>query len=58
MMGASNPHRQIWANESLPNVPAREQQALSNYEITRHSCMLCDYLKLECMGGERLVFES
>ena len=60
MMGASNPHPhcQIWASESLPNVPAREQQALSRYETSHHSCMLCDYLKLERMGGERLVFEN
>jgi len=60
MMGASNPHPhcQIWATESLPNEPAREQQALSAYEASHHSCMLCDYLRQECGRGERMVFEN
>ena len=60
MMGASNPHPhgQIWASESVPNEPAKEQNALSNYSNSRHSCLLCDYLRMERTRGERMVFEN
>jgi UDPglucose--hexose-1-phosphate uridylyltransferase len=57
MMGASNPHPhcQIWANETLPNIPAREEQAQLDFLKQTGKCMLCEYLKLEIAGGERLV---
>ena len=60
MMGASNPHPhcQIWGSATLPNEPAKEQRALSRYEASHHSCMLCDYLDLERRSGERMVFEN
>jgi len=60
MMGASNPHPhcQIWANSSLPNVPAKEQVALEEYRRARGSCLLCDYLELERAEGLRMVCES
>ena len=60
LMGASNPHPhcQIWANDGLPNVPAREEEALSAYHAEKHSCLLCDYLQLELQRNERIVCEN
>jgi UDPglucose--hexose-1-phosphate uridylyltransferase len=57
MVGASNPHPhcQIWANETIPNVPAKEQQSLIGYAASHRSCLLCDYLKLEESSRERIV---
>ncbi len=57
---ASNPHPhcQIWASASVPDEPAKEQLAQQQYQTTRHSCLLCDYLKLERDRGERVVFEN
>jgi UDPglucose--hexose-1-phosphate uridylyltransferase len=59
-MGASNPHPhcQIWANENLPNEPAKEQQALTNHKASNHSCLLCEYLSLERHHADRVVFEN
>jgi UDPglucose--hexose-1-phosphate uridylyltransferase len=60
IMGASNPHPhcQIWANESLPNEPAKELGALGAYQVAHDCCLLCEYLALERQRGERLVTEN
>lgn len=60
LMGASNPHPhcQIWANATLPNEPAKEQSALSDYRAAHHSCLVCDYLTLEQTQAERTVIED
>jgi UDPglucose--hexose-1-phosphate uridylyltransferase len=60
IMGASNPHPhcQIWANASLPNIPAKEQASLREYRALHNSCLLCDYLKLESEKKDRLVCEN
>jgi len=60
MMGASNPHPhcQIWANGELPNLPAREEAALSEYRQVHGTCLLCAYLRLELESGERIVCEN
>jgi UDPglucose--hexose-1-phosphate uridylyltransferase len=60
LMGASNqhPHCQIWANASLPNLPAREDESLRAYRAEKHSCLLCDYLQLELQRDERLVCQN
>jgi UDPglucose--hexose-1-phosphate uridylyltransferase len=57
MMGASNPHPhgQIWANEHLPNEPAKEQARLVAFQRERGHCLLCDYLEAERTAGERIV---
>ena len=59
-MGCSNPHPhgQIWADEQVPHLPARECSAQKEYTGTRSSCLLCDYLTLEQKKGERIVFEN
>lgn len=60
MMGASNPHPhgQIWAEEKIPNEPAKETACQVRYQEERHSCLLCDYLDLEMRENERIVWQN
>jgi UDPglucose--hexose-1-phosphate uridylyltransferase len=60
MMGASNPHPhcQIWANATIPNLPARELASFRDYHAEKKSCLLCDYLKLELQLKERIVCQN
>jgi len=60
MMGASNPHPhgQIWATETIPNEPAREQEAFTQHRARRGACLLCEYVKLETNLAERIVCEN
>jgi UDPglucose--hexose-1-phosphate uridylyltransferase len=59
MMGASNPHPhgQIWANERLPNEPAKELRQQQAY-AAHDGCLLCDYLAAELKEGERVVCQN
>lgn len=60
IMGCSNPHPhgQIWANETVPDLPAREGARQLEHLRAKGSCLLCDYLRLELARGERLIFEN
>ncbi|MGE5110369.1 MAG: UDP-glucose--hexose-1-phosphate uridylyltransferase [Acidobacteriaceae bacterium] len=60
MMGCSNPHPhcQIWANETIPNEPAKEHNAFLEYRQRNSSCLLCDYVRFEAAEKERLVCEN
>ena len=60
MMGASNPHPhcQLWANETVPNEPAKELQSQREYFLAKSRCLLCDYLEKERAAGERIIFEN
>lgn len=60
LMGASNPHPhcQIWANASIPNIPAKELASFQEYRSAKKSCMLCDYLQLEMKKKERIVCQN
>jgi len=60
LMGASNPHPhcQIWANATPPNLPAREDESFRAYHGEKHSCLLCDYLRLELQRNERVVCQN
>jgi len=60
MMGASNPHPhcQIWANQTIPSVPARELQCQQQYYAANSRCLLCDYAAREAALGERIVCEN
>jgi UDPglucose--hexose-1-phosphate uridylyltransferase len=60
MMGASNPHPhgQIWANERLPNEPAKELRAQQAYTAACGECLLCNYLALELRDGARLICQN
>jgi UDPglucose--hexose-1-phosphate uridylyltransferase len=56
MMGTSNPHPhgQIWANERVPNEPAKEL-AQQRAHAESGGCLLCDYLDVELDDGECIV---
>ena len=60
MMGSSNPHPhgQIWATQSIPNEPRKEQQSFQEYQREHSACLLCDYLALEIAAGERVVCQN
>lgn len=60
MMGASNPHPhcQIWANATVPNEPALEQEAFERHEQDRGECLLCAYAQAEAKAQERVVCEN
>jgi UDPglucose--hexose-1-phosphate uridylyltransferase len=60
MMGCSNPHPhgQIWATQTVPNEPQKEQQSLADYRGERGSCLLCDYSGLELSLRERVVCQN
>jgi UDPglucose--hexose-1-phosphate uridylyltransferase len=57
MMGCSNPHPhgQIWATSTIPNEPRKEQEALVEYRKQHGSCLLCDYIRIEEVSGDRFV---
>ena len=57
VMGCSNPHphSQIWANETIPNEPLKEQRALLRYKDEHKKCLLCDYAAMEELRQERVV---
>lgn len=60
IMGCSNPHPhgQIWAQETVPVEPVKEQIAQENYLKQQKSCLLIDYLELELARRERIVYEN
>jgi UDPglucose--hexose-1-phosphate uridylyltransferase len=60
LLGASNPHPhcQIWANQEIPNFPAREGQALREFFEREEKCLLCEYLRMETERRERIVCEN
>jgi len=60
IMGCSNPHPhgQIWANQTVPNEPRKEQESQRAYLEKNGACMLCDYLQLETRAGTRMVVEN
>jgi len=60
MMGCSNPHPhgQIWANQSIPNEPRKEQEAQRTYLKKHRTCLLCAYLQTEAQAQARIVLEN
>ena len=60
VMGASNPHPhgQIWAQQSIPMEPLKEQYNFKKYFDVHKSTLLNDYLKIEHEHNERIVFEN
>jgi len=60
LMGCSNPHPhcQVWANRTIPDKAKKETESLERYLTTKGSCMLCSYLGLEDVEGERVVFQN
>jgi len=60
MMGSSNPHPhgQIWATQTIPNEPRKEQESFNEHRRANNSCLLCDYSGLELAAGERIVCQN
>ena len=60
IMGCSNPHPhgQIWAQENIPNGPAKEQMNQLKYFKEKNTTLLSDYIKLEKEKDERVIFEN
>jgi UDPglucose--hexose-1-phosphate uridylyltransferase len=60
LMGCSNPHPhgQIWAQQSIPVEPAKEQEHQLKYRTEKNASMLMDYLRLEIKQKERIVYEN
>ena len=60
MMGASNPHPhcQIWATESIPEIPQRDLQTQQKYLHDHKSCLLCDYIAVEAREKVRIVCQN
>ena len=58
IMGCSNPHPhgQIWANSTIPTIPAKETKNQKDYLKNNKSCLLCDYLQREIEENNRILF--
>lgn len=59
-MGASNPHPhgQIWAENVLPNLPAREDLHQRRYYEENGTPLLVDYARLESDRAQRVIVEN
>lgn len=60
IMGCSNPHPhcQIWAQESVPDIVAKEQKQQFEYFVENRRTLLEDYLLQEIQKKERIIFEN
>ncbi|PWT85379.1 MAG: galactose-1-phosphate uridylyltransferase [Acidobacteria bacterium] len=60
IMGCSNPHPhgQIWASDSIPNEPAKEDRQQLAHWRDRESPLLIDYLNHEQERNERIVIQN
>jgi len=60
IMGCSNPHPhgQIWANQTIPNEPSKEQDSQAAHFSRHGACLLCEYLELERKAESRVVCEN
>jgi UDPglucose--hexose-1-phosphate uridylyltransferase len=60
LMGCSNPHPhgQIWAQASVPDIPAKEDRRQKAYRDEHGRLLLHDYLEAELRDGERVVTEN
>jgi len=60
VMGCSNPHphSQLWANEHIPNEPAKEFEHQKAYFDQNNRTLLSDYLVEEHKRNERILFSN
>lgn len=60
IMGCSNPHPhgQIWAQETIPNEPAKEHSNQLKYFKEKGTTLLRGYIDLEKRKQERIIFEN
>lgn len=59
-MGCSqpHPHGQIWANTTVPTLPAREHKQQLDYFQTHGRALLLDYAERESNDGTRTIVEN
>lgn len=60
LMGCSNPHPhgQIWAQSSIPAIPAKESEMQLNYFNRHQKTLLTGYMEEERKAGERIIYEN
>ncbi len=60
VMGCSNPHPhgQVWAEENIPDIPAKELEKQKIYFEEHGTPLLMDYLAYELEQKERIVLEN
>ena len=60
IMGCSNPHPhgQIWAQYSIPNEVAKEQDNQKAYFDKNQRSLLADYVAKELEKGERIIYDN
>jgi len=60
MMGCSNPHPhgQVWANQTIPTLPARETLTQEQFFQDSGTCLLCTYLEKELEERTRILFKN
>jgi UDPglucose--hexose-1-phosphate uridylyltransferase len=60
IMGCSNPHPhgQIWAQETIPNEPFKEQLNQFEYFKEKGNTLLNDYIAAEKQEAERIIYEN
>ena len=60
VMGCSNPHPhgQIWAEEIIPDIPAKEQENQKKYLADKGRTLLMDYVEKEMKAKERIIFRN
>uniref|UniRef100_UPI004049ABDE UDP-glucose--hexose-1-phosphate uridylyltransferase n=1 Tax=Fulvivirga sp. TaxID=1931237 RepID=UPI004049ABDE len=60
IMGCSNPHPhgQIWAQESIPDEPAKKSSNQADYFLKHKSTLLSDYLKAELKEETRVLYQN
>jgi UDPglucose--hexose-1-phosphate uridylyltransferase len=60
IMGCSNPHphSQIWSSSHIPNEPAKELSAQTDYWRDHNRPLLLDYVSAELKQGERIVLTN
>ncbi|WP_138429628.1 UDP-glucose--hexose-1-phosphate uridylyltransferase [Fodinibius saliphilus] len=60
IMGCSNPHPhgQIWAQQTIPDEPAKEMKQQNMYYENHGSTLLADYLELELELDKRIVAKN
>lgn len=60
IMGCSNPHPhgQVWASDTVPNEPLKEDRHQQLYRNTHGKSLLLDYLAEELSADERIVVQN
>jgi UDPglucose--hexose-1-phosphate uridylyltransferase len=60
LMGCSNPHPhgQIWAENLVPDLPAKEDANQLNYFKSKGKPLLMDYLARELVLNERIIWQN